>query len=194
MQEKVYGLREQREAILAARREEYAPRRGRRGAGHLPRGPAGEGRLLRRPELWAPRRRSRRELIATVEKAEAGGSPLDGAGLRVLHLAAIDGRGRTARCAAALCQAQQMFENAPRAGRARADLQGRAAHVDLPVAHLDWYGEFNRVRTAHYARVGLSASEGSIFPASTGIQARSDQEECLMDVLAVKQDRAAAWR
>lgn len=51
---------------------------------------------------------------------------------------------------------------------------------------LDWYGEFNRVRTEHFRKAGLQAGgRRSAFPASTGIQARHEEEECLMDVLAV---------
>lgn len=55
------------------------------------------------------------------------------------------------------------------------------------VAHLlDWYGDMNRVRTAHYRSKGLGIEGGPAFPASTGIMGRSGAEECLMDVLAVE--------
>jgi enamine deaminase RidA (YjgF/YER057c/UK114 family) len=49
---------------------------------------------------------------------------------------------------------------------------------------LDWYGDLNRVRTAFYGPEGLGEG-GVAFPASTGIQGRTGDEECLMDVLAV---------
>ena len=60
---------------------------------------------------------------------------------------------------------------------------------------LEWYGDFNRVRTAHYQRVGFSAAGALPFPASTGIQGRSGDDECVMDLLALQSDspdRAAA--
>jgi enamine deaminase RidA (YjgF/YER057c/UK114 family) len=50
------------------------------------------------------------------------------------------------------------------------------------------------VRTAHYKSVGLGVPGGPAFPASTGIQCWSDNEECLIDVLAVKSDSPAAIR
>jgi len=192
MQEKVYGLREQREAILAARREEYA-RHDVDAAVPVTflEGPPARGGSFGGLQLWgaSPKKPGAR-LVATVEM---GGRPVGrrwtGPDYALLHLAAIDGRGPDgALRGCPSCQAQQMFENV-----AAALAEHGLTYKDVPRTWiylsriLDWYGEFNRVRTAHYARVGLSASEGSIFPASTGIQARSDQEECLMDVLAVKQ-------
>jgi enamine deaminase RidA (YjgF/YER057c/UK114 family) len=53
---------------------------------------------------------------------------------------------------------------------------------------LEWYGDFNRVRTAHYQPAGLGVPGGAAFPASTGIQGRFADEECLMDVLAFATD------
>lgn len=55
---------------------------------------------------------------------------------------------------------------------------------------LDWYPEFNNVRTLHHKAVGLPTdSPNSIFPASTGIQGSSNPNEaCFMDLLAVDTD------
>ncbi|HUU43114.1 MAG TPA: RidA family protein [Planctomycetota bacterium] len=51
---------------------------------------------------------------------------------------------------------------------------------------LDWYGEFNRVRTPYYAELGLSDPAGPwAIPASTGIQGKiSETCEVFMDVWA----------
>ncbi len=54
---------------------------------------------------------------------------------------------------------------------------------------LDWYGEFNRIRTEHFEEVGIySTGKDPVFPASTGIQGRFSDEECFLDLLAVKGD------
>jgi enamine deaminase RidA (YjgF/YER057c/UK114 family) len=51
---------------------------------------------------------------------------------------------------------------------------------------LDWYGEFNRLRTARYDDWLPAGRDGSrTFPASTGIQGHSGTEECLMELLAL---------
>ena len=52
---------------------------------------------------------------------------------------------------------------------------------------LEWYGEFNRIRTKHFKEVGVySTGKRPVFPASTGIQGRfSNYDECFLDVLAV---------
>ena len=52
---------------------------------------------------------------------------------------------------------------------------------------LDWYGEFNRIRTSHFHETGLYNTETEpVFPASTGIQGRFGDEECFLDLLALK--------
>lgn len=57
---------------------------------------------------------------------------------------------------------------------------------------LDWYGEFNRVRTACFQDFGL-VGNGAILPASTGIQGkRRNGEECFMDVLAMRPNNKQA--
>lgn len=51
---------------------------------------------------------------------------------------------------------------------------------------LDWYGEFNRIRTKHFEKAGIySTGKEPVFPASTGIQGRFSDEEILVDVLAL---------
>ncbi len=54
---------------------------------------------------------------------------------------------------------------------------------------LDWYGEFNRIRTKHFRAAGIyDTGKEPVFPASTGIQGRFSDEEILVDVLAVDGD------
>lgn len=51
---------------------------------------------------------------------------------------------------------------------------------------LDWYGEFNAIRTKHFREVGIySTGKDPVFPASTGIQGRYSDEEIFLDALAV---------
>ena len=190
LQEKVYGLRSKRAQLLSARKEELA-RRDLDTSFPITflQGPPAAGGEFSGLQIWGvvPRKQGER-LVHTVERNRvAVGRRLAGPDYKMLLLAAIDGRasdGSFADCAP--CQAKQMFENASAALQAHGHDFRSVARTWIYLARiLDWYGDFNRVRTAHYGRYGLSASEGSIFPASTGIQAQSDQEECLMDVLAV---------
>lgn len=52
---------------------------------------------------------------------------------------------------------------------------------------LDWYGEFNRLRTEAFRRFGLVTDAGAEWlPASTGIEARPpDDSPCSMDLVAI---------
>lgn len=53
---------------------------------------------------------------------------------------------------------------------------------------LDWYGEFNRLRTEAFRRFGLVTDAGAEWlPASTGIEARPpDDAPCSMDLVAIR--------
>jgi enamine deaminase RidA (YjgF/YER057c/UK114 family) len=52
---------------------------------------------------------------------------------------------------------------------------------------LDWYGEFNRVRTSIFEEHGLTGrQQAPPFPASTGIQGTRAGEECTMELLAAQ--------
>lgn len=110
-----------------------------------------------------------------------------GPGFRFVYIPNVSGNSPETRvCNCPTWQAEKMFEGARRA------LQD----VDLSFAHvartwiylsrlLDWYGEFNRVRNGCFKQVGFGQN-GMAFPASTGIQGRSGDEECFMDILAVE--------
>jgi len=85
-------------------------------------------------------------------------------------------------------QCDTMFERSTRA-LARYDMD--FSHVARTWIYsnrlLDWYGEFNQIRTNHFRNVGLYSTEAEpVFPASTGIQGRFADEECFLDLLAVE--------
>jgi len=84
-------------------------------------------------------------------------------------------------------QAAAMFRNAD----ARLALGGfsyaQVARTWIYLARLlDWYGDFNHARTDFYRLIGFDGcSDATAFPASTGIQGRTGDEECVMDLLAL---------
>lgn len=148
-------------------------------------------------QIWGMASRDGETRVSTVENPVTGRGRLwSGRGFRVLHLPSV--RGTTAGGVLPkghLAQASNMFANVE---------QGLAAHemkftqvirtwiyVDRL---LEWYDDLNRIRTAHYRKVGLGVEDGPAFPASTGIRGRSEDEECLMDVLALETDGPASAR
>ena len=110
-------------------------------------------------------------------------------GSRMLYLPSVAGTTRPNEkngfCATE--QAQRMFENANHALNTFGFSYPQVVRTWIYLSRiLDWYGEFNRVRTVHHADVGIGRDlRSSVFPASTGIQGRSFDEECFMDLLAV---------
>jgi enamine deaminase RidA (YjgF/YER057c/UK114 family) len=86
-------------------------------------------------------------------------------------------------------QAQQMFTNVGLGLQANGMAYPDVVRTWIYVSRLlEWYGELNRVRTAHYTQAGLGVPGGPAYPASTGIQGRRADEECLVDVLALQSD------
>jgi enamine deaminase RidA (YjgF/YER057c/UK114 family) len=108
----------------------------------------------------------------------------------MLHLAAVRGaRPGGSLADGAHAQADQMFTNVGLGLKAHGFEYRQVVRTWIYMARLlEWYGDFNRVRTAHYAPAGLGVEGGAAFPASTGIQGRSAGEECLADVLALDSD------
>lgn len=114
---------------------------------------------------------------STSVTAVESGRLWSGSDFRVLHLSSLRGDG-----GGACGQAKSMFAKAAE----RLALHGfgwnHAARTWIYLARLlEWYREFNGVRTEVYRRAGLTG-----FPASTGIQGHNNGEECLMDLLAVE--------
>lgn len=109
----------------------------------------------------------------------------------MLHLPAVSGTTPNGGLAAgAPAQAARMFDNAAAALDAQGFSYAQVVRTWIYVARLlEWYGDFNRVRTAFYRQVGFGVEGGSAFPASTGIMGHGGAEECQMDVLAVRAEQ-----
>jgi enamine deaminase RidA (YjgF/YER057c/UK114 family) len=134
------------------------------------------------------------ERIEAVEwQGQIRGREWLGPGFRQLVLSSIDGLAEggsqgTIRPDLPPDQARRMFSRASAGLSARGYSFRQVARTWIYLSRvLDWYADFNGVRNAHFAAAGLSATadELSVFPASTGIQAQSDAEECVMDLLAI---------
>jgi len=149
-------------------------------------------------QIWGITPRDARMGVTTVTSPAAGSGRLwTGRGFRLLHLAAVRGTQPDGALAAGpAAQADRMFTNAGAALKSLGFEYRQVSRTWIYLARLlEWYGDFNRVRTAHYQRVGFSAAGALPFPASTGIQGRSGDDECIMDLLALQSDspdRAAA--
>ena len=140
-------------------------------------------------QIWGIAPHDGETCVRTVENPFSGkGRVWHGPGFEMLHLPAVRGTladgtlpvGHTA-------QAEQMFTNVGQALHAHGLAYTDVARTWIYVSRLlEWYGELNRVRTSIYGPAGLGAKDGVAFPASTGIQGRTADEECLVDVLALK--------
>jgi len=134
--------------------------------------------------------------VATIKNPATGrGRVWSGHGFRMVHLPSV--RGTTPAGALAdgpVAQASQMF------GNAKLGLESHGLKLTNVVRTwiysarlLDWYDDLNRVRTPIYRSAGFGAEGGPAFPASTGIMGQSEDEECVMDVLALEtEDQARA--
>jgi enamine deaminase RidA (YjgF/YER057c/UK114 family) len=133
--------------------------------------------------------------VKTVENPVTGrGRLLSGRGFRMLHIPFIRGlEAGGALAGDAPAQADRMFANAGLALKAHGMEYRNVIRTWIYLARLlEWYGDFNRVRTSHYHPAGFGKEGGPAFPASTGIQGRYADEECLMDVLALETDGPAS--
>ncbi len=142
-------------------------------------------------QIWGITPRDARMGVTTVTNPVTGSGRLwAGRGFRMLHLASVRGvRPGGALVSGPAAQADQMFTNAGLALNAFGLEYRHIARTWIYIARLlEWYGDFNRVRTAHYKPAGFSAGSGLPFPASTGIQGKSGDEECVMDLLALQSD------
>ncbi len=145
-------------------------------------------------QIWGITPREGEACVWTVENPVTGRGRLwTGRGFKMLHLPAVRGTlPGGALAAGAPAQAQQMFTKVGLGLEAHGMAYPDVVRTWIYVSRLlEWYGELNRVRTAHYAQVGLGVKGGPAFPASTGIQGRMADEECLVDVLALRSDGPA---
>lgn len=189
LQEKVYGLCSAQRAILAARARAFekhgldleCPPTFIEGAPCI-------GGLLAGVQTIGVVCESTATAVKTIRvRGTPVGRELSTGGCRMLFYAGVSGFDPQAQRNVTE-QAGAMFENV----RALLADQGLSCkHIVRTWIYmarlLDWYGEFNRVRTSSYRRFGIIGSDGnSMLPASTGIQGRrTEGEECFMDVLAI---------
>ena len=190
VQEKIYGLRRVQEQVMQQRDSIYRLRGLDR---TVPvtwiEGTPLLGCALGAVQIWGVVPKDGAPCVSTVENSVTGRGRLwTGAGFRMLHLPAVQGRRTGGRLAEGRnAQAEQMFANAGAGLAAHGMKYPDVVRTWIYLAHLlEWYGDMNRVRTGHYRRQGLGLEGGPAFPASTGIMGCSDGEECLMDVLAVE--------
>ncbi len=122
-------------------------------------------------QIWGIVPRVPKTGVTTISAAGGSGRLVTGRGFRMLHLASIRGTAPDGALAdGAPAQADRMFANAGAALEASGMSYRHVARTWIYVARLlDWYGDFNRVRTAHYQPAGFSATGPLAFPASTGI-------------------------
>lgn len=181
--EKIYGLTAAREAALAAWRSALA------GAGLDPDLPCSfiqgaplEGGDLAGIQIWGIVPQDERSAVATA----GAGRCWQGPEFRLLHVPDVDGR-RDDGCLddGAPEQADRMFANAGTALRAHGFTFRNVVRTWIYLKRiLDWYGDFNRVRTTYFDAEGIGMDPERSFPASTGIQGTAAGEECCMDLLA----------
>ncbi|MBW2526752.1 MAG: hypothetical protein JRI23_21395 [Deltaproteobacteria bacterium] len=127
--------------------------------------------------------------VRTVAGAGHGrGRLLSAPDVRLLWLCDVDGRSEDGRLLAdTSAQAQRMLTSAVAGLAAHGFTLAQVARTWIFLRRiLDWYDEFNRVRTAVFEEHGLTGARGAPpFPASTGIQGSRAGEECTMELLAV---------
>jgi enamine deaminase RidA (YjgF/YER057c/UK114 family) len=197
MLEKVYALRQSREEILQQRMKALL-RAGLEANGPVTflQGTPASGEAFGGVQLWGvtPRPGGGERIEAVKWQGQLRGREWIGHDFRQLVVASIDGPAEggsgALRADSAADQARRMLARASAALSARGYSFRQVARTWIYLSRiLDWYGDFNGVRNAHFAAAGLStntAADGpSVFPASTGIQAHCDAEECVMDLLAI---------
>jgi len=188
--ERVFGKLSAKDAFLSARADALKP------TGMSPEGPITyiegapvEGNGLAGVHLTLVRGDSPDVRIQPIGEGEnaAGFSVTTGDVCRA-YLSAVHGLDPAAPGASSVAQARRMFDRADALLRAAGLTYSKVACTRIYLRRLlEWYNEFNGVRTPWYRKLGLMNGEkSSRIPASTGIQGKiSDDCECFMDVLAV---------
>ena len=188
--EKVFGADAERDWLLQARKEAYE------GVALDPDGPLTfiDGHPvdevpLAGVQIWgvAPRDKGRTLVEPIWGHGRNKGVRWAGDGFRILYFPALMGADDTGVVGGSPSDQASLMIQTAGATLAKHDL-GFTDVVRTWIYMrriLDWYGEFNRVRTEYFAEHGITgAPDGVPFPASTGIQGHCDGEECMMDVLA----------
>ncbi|MBI4703970.1 MAG: hypothetical protein HY744_22915 [Deltaproteobacteria bacterium] len=189
--QKVHGPWHERQRVLAARQDAL------RAAGldrelpctfvaGRPDGPQGPVCA----QLWGIAAVAAGTSVATLELPAGGrGRLLSAPGLRLLWIGSIDGADERGRVAGPPTpQAERMLANAEAAlaagGFGLPDVVRTWIHLRQI---LEWYDDFNAVRTAFFGARGITGAPGGHpFPASTAVQGTSGEGACVMDLLAVQ--------
>lgn len=140
-------------------------------------------------QLWGIVPHARGVEVNTVETPGGGAARMwHGPGFRMLHLPFVRGTLPDGSLAGdAPAQAEAMFGNAEAALAAHGIGFAQVVRTWIYMDRLlEWYDDFNRVRTRYYRPAGFGGPNGLPYPASTGIQCHCADEECMMDVLAVE--------
>ncbi len=192
LQEKIYGEVSESGALLQ-RRESCWRDHGLDAQGPVTMvgDPPAAGGMLAGVQITGVARRETADLTCeTVRQgSQAVGRELTGPGVRLLYLADLNGLGGSAGSPAdAPDQAAEMFQRADALLRGHGFKYTDVARTWIYVSRLlDWYDDFNAVRTAFFRRVGVIDQDGrGMLPASTGIQGHHPRgAECFMDLVAM---------
>jgi len=193
IQEKIYGMAQERAAVLKARASAFQARGldASLPASYLEGKPV-SGAGLAGVQMWALRcGRRDPNAVATVRHSWGLGRLWRAGRTRFIYLPALAGVGSDGmppRDRAS--QARRMFLAAQSALRQHGFEFSHVVRTWIYLRHiLDWYGDFNRVRNTLYRRLDFFGSRcRDRAPASTGIEGFSGNGDCVMDVLAVKPD------
>lgn len=196
IQEKVYGLASVREEVLKRREAAYRAHGIDRSmpATWLQGTPLGGCQFVGL-QIWGVASRNGESCVTTVENPVTGRGRLwRGAGFQMLHLPSVRGTAADGTLPAGhVAQATAMFDNIGEGVQAHGFRYNQVVRTWIYVRRLlEWYDDLNRIRTAKYHSVGLGGPGGVAHPASTGIQCFSDDEECIVDVLALDTDGRSA--
>jgi enamine deaminase RidA (YjgF/YER057c/UK114 family) len=199
VQEKIYGPQAEREDVLAVRETTF------RKAGLDPTlpctyldGQPGVNSAVAGLQLWGivPKPGGGVTVSSVLCPDSGAGRVIRGDGFEILYVPHISGRGDgdAENCAAA--QGERMFRLANDAVHARGHGYAYVVRTWIYLSRiLDWYGEFNRVRSDFHVGQGLDGRiDGRPFPASTAIQGGGAGEECMMDLLTVRTSEGADVR
>ena len=148
-------------------------------------------------QIWGIAPKSEHVSVETVENAIIGRARrVRGQGFEMLHLPCVRGTTADGKLAAGHeDQAAHMFTNIGTMLKTHGYKYTDVVRTWIYCSRLlEWYGDLNRVRTGIYRPAGFGNPTGHAFPASTGIQGRTGDEECLVDVLAVKTDDPTSLR
>lgn len=189
IQEKLYGLSTVREEVMQRREAAYRAHGIDRSmpATWIQGTPLGGSRFVGL-QIWGVVPRNGEPCVTTVENPVTGRGRLwRGVGFQMLHLPGVRGTAADGTLPAGhVAQATAMFANIGEGVQAHGFRYNQVVRTWIYVRRLlEWYNDLNRIRTAQYHQAGIGGPAGVPFPASTGIQCFSDDEECIVDVLAL---------